>query len=334
MALSTEQQARLREAKLQSIVTTRWGPGDRTGGSFPSGATVDDGTTGWVLSESGDVRILGGALAWAARADLARLWLVVEDAADAVLGDLARMASRLVRPVAVMGLDGTDPIEIGQAPMPVELGVPAGLETLIATIEVAGCDVVVEQGIVRGDWLGLEVCRVEVDAGGPRLAVGVGRFDREITQLTYAALSAPAALARVVELISEHRRPGAPTHPMRDLCRERWLRCALVAAPSLVGATTLSPVEATVPRDNLRDPNAAMAAGLDVDGRLVVVAATVGADLGALLVADDTRARIDAGASLVVAHPAETPLPPGLLGGGGWLSAPPRVVGVASPWHA
>jgi len=77
VALSPEQLGSLRAAKLRSIVTTRSGPGDRTGGSFPRGAALLDATTAWVLIDEAGPRSLGGALAWARRAGADRAELVL-----------------------------------------------------------------------------------------------------------------------------------------------------------------------------------------------------------------------------------------------------------------
>ena len=50
---------------------------------------------------------------------------------------------------------------------------PAGDEALVEIIIDGGVDVVVEQGILRGEVLGLEVARI-VDG---KLEVGVGKFE-------------------------------------------------------------------------------------------------------------------------------------------------------------
>src|SRR5690606_10776860 len=91
-SMDPSQRSRLLAAKLDAIVTTRHGPGNRTGGSFPSGATLAEGDRAWVLLEEVGPRSLGGVLLWAARQGVASVDLVI-DAATAtswVLGDLAR----------------------------------------------------------------------------------------------------------------------------------------------------------------------------------------------------------------------------------------------------
>jgi hypothetical protein len=332
VAFSPEERARLYQAKLQTIVASRCGPGDRTVGPFPSGATLIDGGTAWVLSESSDRVVLGGAVSWAVRAGADRLQLIIDGGEPGAVATMARRAELFARPVRVLRRRGTELEAVDPILAPGVLAAPDGVEALMATIRAVGCEVVVEQGVVRGELFGLEVCRIDTDGDGPRLEVGVGSYDREIALLTYAELAPSEALARVVGMVAPHRRAGAPIHPMRDLCRERWLRVALLGDPGLVGATGLEPIETTQARENLRDPHPALAAGVDGAGRPVVVACTVGADLDVLPIAEDTRFRHDRSASLVVVYPAEGPPPPGVRRVGEWLAVPPRWIAAPAPW--
>lgn len=332
MAFSPEDRARLYQGKLQGIVASRIGAGDRTVGSFPSGATVLDGQTAWVLSDSTERALLGGAVSWAVRAGAERLELIVDGDGSDVVATMARRAELFTRSVTVSRLRGAELDEVDPTRVPAVLARPEGVDVLIAVIQAAGCEVVVEQGIVRGEWLGLEVCRIDTSSEMAGLEVGVGSYDREIALLTYAELAPSEALARVVGMVSPHRHAGAQIHPMRDLCRERWLRAALVGDPGLVGAATLAPIETTQQRENLRDPHPALAAGVDDEGRPVVVACTVGADLDVLPVAEDTRVRHDRSASLIVVSPSEGPPPLGVRRVGEWMEAPPRWISVPAPW--
>ena len=332
MAFSPEERARLHQAKLQTIVESCYGPGVRTAGPFPSGATLVDGAAAWVLSESVGRVVLGGAVSWAVRAGADRLQLIIGGSGSDLVAAMARRAELFARSVMVSRVRGAELEDVAPVPAPAVLKAPDGVEALMRTIRAAGCEVVVEQGVLRGELLGLEVCRIDTDGDGPRLEVGVGSYDREIAMLTYADLAPSEALARVVGMVAPHRHAGAPIHPMRDLCRERWLRAVLLETPSLVGATSLEPIETTQARENLRDPHPALAAGVDEDGRAVVVACTVGADLDVLPLAEDTRVRHDRSASLIVVYPTDGPPPPGVRRVAEWLAVPPRWIAVPAPW--
>jgi hypothetical protein len=174
----------------------------------------------------------------------------------------------------------------------------------------ADLEVLVEDGIVRGEVQGLEVARIAhgtSTAGepldGPLLEVGVGRADRELTGMLHAGLPPVEQLARVREIVAEHRRAGAEPHPLNQLVPERWLRARLVADPARLGLAELRPAAAAVPRANLREKGAAMALGTRPDGRPVVVACSVGIDLGLVPAAADSRLAIDPEADLLVVVP-------------------------------
>jgi hypothetical protein len=138
----------------------------------------------------------------------------------------------------------------------------------------AGLEVLVEGGVVRGELNGLEVARVVHGASSsgvpleePLLEVGVGQADRELTAMLHGTLAPTEQLARVIELVSAHRRPGAPPHPLNQLVPERWLRARLVAHPERIGLEALRPVETALPRPNLRDRGVAAALGTDRPAR-------------------------------------------------------------------
>lgn len=214
-------------------------------------------------------------------------------------------------------------------------------DDLLDPMRLHDLEIVVEQGIVRGEVLGLEVARIVVwpeELGGDgalHLEAGVGRFDRDAAAAVHQGESPIAALERAVGTVREHRYPGAPPHPLSLLARERWLRATLVADPSPVGATELAPVETTVVRDNVRDPSPAAALGRDESGPVVVVCG-IGADLDLVPVAADTRALHSPQARLVLAVPERDLLPiteqlAALVVGPDGAPAP-EVVGVAEPW--
>ncbi len=177
---------------------------------------------------------------------------------------------------------------------------------LVPLIEAAGAAPVLEHGVLAGEVAGLEVCRVVVDAdtGAARLEVGVGAHDREAFQLVHGDVPPVEALAGVVAAVAEHRRPGAPGHPLNRLGAERLLRSRLLDDPSLVGALMLSAAPPPVPRPNLKDPVPCVATGVDDIGRPLVVVCSVGIDLDVVpFAADAHAASFRPDARLVIAVP-------------------------------
>jgi hypothetical protein len=335
-SIDPERRARLLAAKLDAIVATREGEARREAGTFPAGATLREDDRSWVLLDEPSARSAGGVLLWAARAGVASAEVLVDSDVDAGLaGDLARRLGWFggrVQLWAVAPGEEWDAVEV--APEPSVLPAPEGVETLVELLVASGCEVVTEQGIVRGERLGLEVARVEHHDDGYRLETGVGRFDREVGAMVRAELSAADSLGAVLDIVDRIRHPGAPPHPVRDLCRERWVRVAIERDPDVVGLSDVRPVETTVQRPNLRDPHPALAVGTRADGSPVIVACTSGVDVDLLPVAEDTRRREAPDAPLLIVHPEGSPLPGAALAAATWLPERPDVVAVPAPWTA
>ncbi len=312
------------------MVAPRWGGADREDGGLPGGATLREATRGWVLVDDGDRRRLGVALAWAQRAGVGELHLVVDSAPDpATAGYLAWQAAELEQPPAVWSLQGRELQRAAVAAPPPDPALPAGAAHLAGMVEEVGAEVVVEHGVLRAEIAGLEIARAVPDAGGAwRLAVGVGAADRAALAELRPGEDPRAALGRVADAVGRHRRPGAPAHPANLLCRERWLRSVLVARPDLVGVGELTPSPPVLPRTDLRAPAAAPAVG---DG--VVVVASTGVDLDLVPAAAAARAVADPTARLVIAVPAgdDHPLTRSLAGA---LARPAQVVTVPRDWPA
>ncbi|HJR26156.1 MAG TPA: hypothetical protein VJ804_11820, partial [Acidimicrobiales bacterium] len=243
---------------------------------FPGGGALVAGDQAWVLLEESPVTRFGPALVWADRQAAAEVHLVV--AAD-VAGVIARRASCFAPAPFVWGIEGTGLVQVRASagdwsPAPA----PAAPELAELLVD-ADLEVLVEDGIVRGEVQGLEVARIVHGAtttgepiDEPLLEVGVGQADRELTGMLHAGLSPIDKLARVAEIVRAHRRPDAEPHPLNKLVPERWLRARLVADPGRIGLRELRPVPAAVPRTNLRDKGVAMAQGATEDGAPVVVA--------------------------------------------------------------
>lgn len=216
--------------------------------------------------------------------------------ADAdVSGDLARRAAAFVDGPSVLTVDGTSAAPADPVALPAPPELPADELAFAAVMEEAGASVVDDHGRLVAEFAGLEVARVTRNLDGvAELEVGVGQADRELQALVHGQLPRRDALVRAIELVAEHRRPGAPMHPLNRLARERWIRSILVADPSVVGCAELMPVPPLIPRSTLLGMVPTAAVGTRDDGTPVVVVSSVGIELD--LVADglDYRTRHEA----------------------------------------
>jgi hypothetical protein len=343
-AVGTERRAALNGAKLAGLVAARWGAGDRRGGAIGTTATLIEDGRAWVLPDGDVAGALGPAMVWADRHRVDELHLLAEPGPDAA-GLLARQAELFVDGPSIWAIDGTSvrPAEPSSAPVRVDAPAPPELVDLLID---AGLEIVVEGGMVRGEVNGLEVARIvhgRTTAGEPidesQLEVGVGKADRELTAMVHAGLPPVDQLARVVEIVREHRRPGAPRHPLNQLVPDRWLRAVLCRAPALIGLTTLRPAEGARPRPNLAERDVALAVGEDAGGSPVVVACSVGIAVDLVPTAADGRATIDAsrdgatGSRLVLSVP-ERDDHPGTRRLTARLVAPATVVPIPGDWRA
>ena len=290
--------------KLTALVTAGWGTdalddAGRTAVPFPGGAGLSAGGTGWLLVEDAPARALGPALLWARRAGVDRLHLLVE----AEAGGLARRATTFASAPQVWQVEGRTvtlaaPEPIGRAPR-----LDGEASSWVDRLRAAGAEPVVEAGVLTGEALGLEVARVVCDAEGSRLEVGVGKHDRHARRAMGGDVPTHAALAAAVASVREHRRAGAPHHPLNRLASERWLRAVLVERPGQVGAAHLAPVPSPVARDDLRQHAPAPAAGVDEQGRRLLVVCSSGIDLDLVPAAADARLADGRGPRLVLVLP-------------------------------
>jgi len=295
----------LLSAKLGALVRTRWADvgGDRV--EFPGGAALVDGSTGWLLFDGSPLATLGPALVWADRRGLVDVHLL----AEGDVGVLARRAALFANAPSVWVIEGTI-LEAAVAAAVEPAADPVPAPALAELLVDADIEVVVEDGIVRGEVLGLEVARIvhgTTTAGtpvdGPVLEVGVGHADRELTGMLHGGLPPVEQLARVVEIVTQQRRIGAERHPLNQLAPERWLRARLIADPARLGLAELRAAPPAVPRPNLRDPAIAVAVGLDPEGDDVVVACSVGIHLDLVPAAADARAALAPHARLLLVVP-------------------------------
>ncbi|MFL6204787.1 MAG: hypothetical protein ACJ739_05505 [Acidimicrobiales bacterium] len=304
---------------------------------FPGGAALVDGSSVWLLLDVDPVTALGPALVWGARRRADDVTLLVDGGTEA--GVIARRAALFSSPPTVLAVEGRSVVPAVAAPTPVPAEAPSAPELAELLVD-ADLEVVIEDGIVRGEVLGLEVARIVhgsttsgTPIAEPVLEVGVGKADREMTALVHAGLPPVEQLARVRDIVLEQRRPGAERHPLNQLAPERWLRSVLVRDPARVGCTELHAAPPAVPRPNLRDPAVAIARGRHQSGDDTVVACSVGVLLDLVPAAADARAALSDGARLLLAvperdaHPVTSALAERLL-------APAELVPVADDWRA
>ncbi|CAN5713919.1 hypothetical protein BH20ACT2_BH20ACT2_11540 [soil metagenome] len=285
-----------------------------------------------MLLDDDPARGLGRALAWADR-DIAEghaadeLNIVVDDAVAA--GHLARRASQFAPAPSVWWADGRSLAPVAALPLGPPTVPSPEAELFAVLLADAGAEVVIEDGVVSGEVLGLEVARVVAgpDGGEVHLEVGVGRYDREASALMHGGLTDAEALDRVIKEVRKHRRPGAVAHPLNRMAPERWLRTLLLREPALVGATALAPLAPVLPRRNLKERSPAPARG---DG--VVAVCSTGIDLELVPAAADARHVHAADARLVLvvpeadAHPVTRRL-------AARLDRPAEVVTVRADWR-
>jgi hypothetical protein len=379
-ALSAERRAALRGAKLGALVAGRWGPANRTSHALGTAvALAGPGPVAWVLADEAPERTLGPALVWADRQHVDELHVVVDGPGDAA-ATVARQAGLFAPPAPhVWAVTGRTVSPAVPQPPPGQPDAPAPPE-LVDLLMDAGLEIVAEGGVVRGEVNGLEVARIVhgttsagVPIAEPQLEVGVGKADRELTAMVHGELAPVDQLSRVVDIVREHRRPGAPRHPLNQLVPERWLRAVLCRNPGVAGPSgrgsgnqgpsgrgsgnqgpsgrgsgkhvpsgrgsgnhvlaTLRPAAGVRPRANLTDRDIAIAAGATPDGAPVVVACSVGIALDLVPTAADAREAIDPSARLLLALP-ERDDHPGTRRLAARLRSPAEVAPVPGDWRA
>jgi hypothetical protein len=341
--------AALYRAKVRALASIYWADGDDSAFEavdFPSAGVVTapggDGTWAWVHPWAPQPS-LGGVLLWTGRRDVSTVFLIVDAAEGGPAGRLARQATAFAQPgIEVHELheaDGSTLTPADPAPF-AEPRSPVAPPELVDLLVAAGVEVVVEDGMVRGEVDGLEVARIvsgettaKVPIDEPLLEVGVGAADRELTAMLHGEQSPADQLGRAVSYVRRNRRADTLHHPLARLVPERWLRAVLVRRPELVGLAELRPAEGPTPRTNLRDTACAVAEGTTPDGRPVVVATSVGIDVDLVPAAADARALLNPDAELWLVVPHEDDHP-GTRRLAGQLRQPAEVVIVPDGWRS
>ncbi|MDW3219326.1 MAG: hypothetical protein R8F63_12005 [Acidimicrobiales bacterium] len=277
MALDADRRAQLERARAEGLLRRCFDvdPAALEITAAPFGTTAHDGDRAWVISMSDDLAALGGVLVWLDRAQPASLDLVVDHHA----GVHARRTTVLAPEIRVHRVEGDGIVAVDPEPVPPALPCPDDAAHLESILVEADLDVVCEDGILRGELAGLEVARILHGPDGPVLEAGVGRFDREAGALLHAGRDPRESVRATVTQVRPHRTPGAPSHAVNRLARERWLRHEVAAAPDAVDIDLPALVEPIPPRTSLLEQVPAALMGIDGD-RSVLVVCSVGVDLG------------------------------------------------------
>ena len=266
---------------------------------FALGAGAVIGNYAWVVVLEQCERSLGPVLLWAQKFDATSLDIfVVSDA-----GLMARRAQFFERDIRVWLVADKQVARADSEPVMQALVVPNTHEQFASMIGESGADVVREHGVLSGEVMGLEVCRVVVDENDntPHLEIGVGAHDRETFQMLHGKVATLESLIKVVNIVRGHRQSGAEHHPLNRLAAERLLRHRVIVEPQMVGASSLQAVEPPVQRLNVKDAVPCCASGMTDDGRQIVVVCTASVDVDVVSFAADARARIAPDAQLVIA---------------------------------
>ncbi|MEZ5245312.1 MAG: hypothetical protein R2707_09465 [Acidimicrobiales bacterium] len=289
MALDADRRALLERSRAEGLLRSSFDldPSLLELTSAPFGIIARDDDRAWIVSMSDDLAVLGGALVWIDRHSPAEVDLVVEHHG----GIHARRAAVLAPECRVWTSSGGVVVAAVPEPIPEPLPRPDDAAHFEAALVELGLDVVCEDGILRGEIAGLEVARILHGPDGPVLEAGVGRFDREAGVLLHAGRSPIEAVADAAAQVWPHRTPGAVSHAVNRLARERWLRAIVVADPIAFDIDLPALVEPVPPRANLLEAVPAAVFGTD-DDRSVLLVCSVGVDLGL----------IPAIADLMVAH--------------------------------
>jgi hypothetical protein len=284
----TERRSRLVGLKLRALVRDHLADDTLPDPvAFAPGAALRHRDAAWVYLDERPGSMLGAALAWMLRSGASSLHVV----ADRETGVLARRAREFRCPIEVWHAADRSLLPAVPEPGAPPASVPAHHDRFRELIEAGGAVPSAEHGVLYGDVRGLEVCRVVDDPhlGTTRLEVGVGAHDREAFQMLHGDEPAVESLARIVRAVAEHRRLGAPRHPLNRLAAERFLRWRIEQEPTLVGATSIGPAEPPIRRENLKDAVPCVASGTGDDGRPIIVVCATGVDLDLVPYAADAR---------------------------------------------
>jgi hypothetical protein len=284
------------------------------------------------------VRGFGAALAWAIRRHVDSLDVLVDDGSGGAPGGslaagvIARRAREMALPPGIWEVRGRQLVAAAPAPAgpPRESLDDSSPKELWELIRAHGAEPVLEHGVLRGEYLGLEVARVV----SGQLEVGVGRQDRAGRIYMRPGESPGDALDEVVAAVKVRRHPGAALHPANTLARGRWLRSVVCSRPDIVGAVSLVPVSPPVPWFDLPEAGPAPCLGRSASsGAPLMAVCSVGIDLDLVPTAGDARLTHCPEAELVLVVPEGDNVP--LLGEmAALLARPANIHTVPKGWQS
>ena len=326
--LNNERLAELAAVKLRALVTEHLDIQTAEVQRLGGGASCLADGEGWIYFPTTASGMLGTASIWARAHDCPQVNLIV----DGNAGALAFAARGFADPVPVIWQSSGRDISRAEAADPM-IEPPPDCPDLTATLVASGLEVVPDHGVWIGELNGLEVARVGSRDGECSMDIGVGAYD----QFAAAALLPEAedradSLDRVIEMVRPHRIAGSEPHAIGRLVRSRWLRAQLVRDPGALELESLEPIPLLVERPGLMENQPAAAIGNRADGSRVLVAFTVGLDLGIGETAAGLAALHDPDEVLVVVPPRDHHQR--IVDSVAALAKPALVVAVEGEWAA
>lgn len=264
---------------------------------FPLGTAITHNSSVWVLVDGDATRSLGPVMAWShINAPGLDINMLVENDTNNTAGILARRAQWFVPQVNVWLIEGRSITSVDAAPhVPVAEARVEHLQ-LAPLITESGAQLVVEHGVVCGEIMGLEICRVvdsDVDSAAV-LEVGMGAHDREAFSMVHGHLPTADAMRQVIDAVAMFRAPGNDPHPFNRFGAERLYRWQAIQNPAAIGCRVLQTGEPAVPRSNVKDTVPCIATGVAESGESVVACFITGVDLDVVPFAVDSAHRLGA----------------------------------------
>jgi hypothetical protein len=277
MSLDEERLAGLARTKLEGLVRRAFPDVEGAASTFNAGVAIHSGERAFLYLTGSGPSPLGAALAWGATRGATELHVIADDPDPTMVTQTEGLYPR----PSIWRAAGPDlvPAATETTTTAARAEPPDQAKAMIPTLTAAGCDVVIEHGVIVGEVLGLEVARVVTDASGAaEIRVGVGLYDQEAHALMNAAATVDERLSSVIEEVLMHRRAEAGPHPLNRVARERWLRALVLADPGQLGLDAAEPLEPLSPRGGIHEGRPAALLGTS-DGRSVIVVASTGIDL-------------------------------------------------------
>lgn len=275
MSLDADRLAGLARTKLEGLVRRAFPDVQADAVGFNAGVGLVDGDRAFVLLIQRAPSPLAAALAWGEQYGATELHVVVDDP-DPML---ALEARGLAPQPTLWHAVGTELVAMPDPGLASVAEAPLSVLAQIPTLEAAGCEVVIEHGVVIGEVLGLEIARVAVEADGQAVVrVGVGLYDQEAHALVHAHSPVDERLRDVSAEVRRYRNADARPHPLNRVARERWLRSIVCSDPGLLQLDSCVIEAPIVARGGIHEQRPVAARGTR-GSRNVLVVCSSGIDL-------------------------------------------------------